>query len=210
MREQATRAEMGRPVFMSKAQREAAAAEVEAEAAELDELMQEAERAQRQEYMAKVRDELREQRETVRRNAYGGGGGPSSAAAGASSSSAKAEPPKSKEEEDREKEMTQIKNAYLGVKKGKKKVAKISEKFRFSFDWANDEDTSVDLNPLYEKKHEASPTRPAGSASLARAVSTRLSASDSPVERVRAHTLASKPAPLHTSFMSILRPECTE
>ena len=62
---------------------------------------------------------------------------------------------KSKEEEDREKEMTQIKNAYLGVKKGKKKVAKISEKFRFSFDWANDEDTSVDLNPLYEKKHEA-------------------------------------------------------
>ena len=72
MREQQTRAEMGRPVFMSKAQREAAAAEVEAEAAELDELMQEAERAQRQEYMAKVRDDLREQRETVRRNAYGG------------------------------------------------------------------------------------------------------------------------------------------
>ena len=64
MREQQTRAEMGRPVFMSKAQREAAAAEVEAEAAELDELMQEAERAQRQEYMAKVRDDLREQRET--------------------------------------------------------------------------------------------------------------------------------------------------
>ena len=96
MREQATRAEMGRPVFMSKAQREAAAAEVEAEAAELDELMQEAERAQRQEYMAKVRDDLREQRETVRRNAYGGGGGggPSSSAAGASSSSAKAEPPR--------------------------------------------------------------------------------------------------------------------
>ena len=43
--------------------------------------------------------------------------------------------------------------ADLGVKKKKKKTVKISEKFRFAFDWNNEEDTSVDLNPLYEKKY---------------------------------------------------------
>ena len=45
--------------------------------------------------------------------------------------------------------------ADLGVKKKKKKLIKISEKFRFAFDWNNEEDTSADLNPLYDKKHEA-------------------------------------------------------
>ena len=43
-------------------------------------------------------------------------------------------PALTKQEIDKEKELTQIKNAYLGVKKKKKKVMKISEKFRFSFD----------------------------------------------------------------------------
>ena len=55
---------------------------------------------------------------------------------------------------DKDKMNEEVRNSYLGVKK-KKKVLKISEKFRFSFDWHADEDTSVDLNPIYEKKHEA-------------------------------------------------------
>lgn len=67
----------------------------------------------------------------------------------------KKEEAKTKEEIAREKELQQIKNAYLGVKKEKKKAAKISEKFRFAFDWGAEEDTSADLNPLYDKKHEA-------------------------------------------------------
>ena len=32
---------------------------------------------------------------------------------------------------------------------------KVSEKFRFTIDWAAEEDPSVDLTPLYENKHEA-------------------------------------------------------
>ncbi len=37
---------------------------------------------------------------------------------------------------------------YLGAKKLKKRVVKPSEKFRFSFDWENTEDTSRDMNPM--------------------------------------------------------------
>ncbi len=37
---------------------------------------------------------------------------------------------------------------YLGAKKLKKRVVKPSEKFRFSFDWENTEDTSGDMNPM--------------------------------------------------------------
>jgi hypothetical protein len=35
----------------------------------------------------------------------------------------------------------------------KKKVMKASEKFRFNFDWDGKEDTSKDLNPLYNHLH---------------------------------------------------------
>ncbi|CAK9201244.1 unnamed protein product [Sphagnum troendelagicum] len=40
-------------------------------------------------------------------------------------------------------------------KKLKKRVVKPSEKFRFSFDWENTEDTSGDMNPIYQNPHEA-------------------------------------------------------
>jgi hypothetical protein len=37
----------------------------------------------------------------------------------------------------------------------KKKIIKPSEKFKFNFDWDGaKEDTSKDLNPLYDKPHE--------------------------------------------------------
>ncbi|KAF6143597.1 hypothetical protein GIB67_012396 [Kingdonia uniflora] len=56
---------------------------------------------------------------------------------------------------EREKELEAIKDQYLGTKKPKKRVIKPSEKFRFSFDWENTEDTSRDMNALYQNPHEA-------------------------------------------------------
>ena len=45
-----------------------------------------------------------------------------------------------------------IRLQYLGQKKQKKKVLKPSEKFKFSFDWDMQDDTSRDLNPLYQDR----------------------------------------------------------
>ncbi|KAL2649687.1 hypothetical protein R1flu_017815 [Riccia fluitans] len=56
---------------------------------------------------------------------------------------------------EKEKELEAIKEQYLGAKKLKKRVVKPSEKFRFSFDWENTEDTSRDMNPIYQNPHEA-------------------------------------------------------
>ncbi|KAG0562769.1 hypothetical protein KC19_9G170100 [Ceratodon purpureus] len=56
---------------------------------------------------------------------------------------------------EHEKELESIKEQYLGAKKLKKRVVKPSEKFRFSFDWENTEDTSRDMNPIYQNPHEA-------------------------------------------------------
>ncbi|KAJ4959990.1 hypothetical protein NE237_019900 [Protea cynaroides] len=58
-------------------------------------------------------------------------------------------------ERERDKELEAIKDQYLGTKKPKKRVIKPSEKFRFSFDWENTEDTSRDMNVLYQNPHEA-------------------------------------------------------
>ncbi|XWS22282.1 hypothetical protein CRYUN_Cryun29cG0021000 [Craigia yunnanensis] len=58
-------------------------------------------------------------------------------------------------ERERGKELDAIKEQYLGSKKPKKRVIKPSEKFRFSFDWENTEDTSRDMNSLYQNPHEA-------------------------------------------------------
>ncbi|GAB2277412.1 Envelope glycoprotein gp160 [Dionaea muscipula] len=58
-------------------------------------------------------------------------------------------------EREKEKELDAIKEQYLGSKKPKKRVIKPSEKFRFSFDWENTEDTSRDMNALYQNPHEA-------------------------------------------------------
>jgi len=48
-----------------------------------------------------------------------------------------------------------IRSQYLGTKPKKKKVLKPSEKFKFSFDWDMNEDTSRDLNPLYQDRPES-------------------------------------------------------
>lgn len=48
-----------------------------------------------------------------------------------------------------------IKAQYLGGEKKKKKVLKGAEKFKFNFDWEAGDDTSRDLNPLYNSTHGA-------------------------------------------------------
>ena len=53
-----------------------------------------------------------------------------------------------------EKYLQQLKEDYLGKKKVKKTVIPPSQKFKFSFDWEATEDTSVELNSLYESKHK--------------------------------------------------------
>lgn len=46
-------------------------------------------------------------------------------------------------------------NALTGCEqeKNKKKVMKASDKFKFNFDWDAGDDTSKDLNPLYNLTH---------------------------------------------------------
>ena len=62
--------------------------------------------------------------------------------------------PVAKKDTDKERELAQIRENYLG-KKGKKKQPKPSEKFArvFQFDWDANDDTSQDLNPLYARRH---------------------------------------------------------
>ncbi|KAG5541917.1 hypothetical protein RHGRI_021669 [Rhododendron griersonianum] len=56
--------------------------------------------------------------------------------------------------ERKEKEIESVKEQYLGSEKPKKRVIKPGDKFRFSFDWENTEDTSRDMNFLYQNPHE--------------------------------------------------------
>mmetsp|Transcript_28431 Transcript_28431/g.61498 ORF Transcript_28431/g.61498 Transcript_28431/m.61498 type:complete len:251 (-) Transcript_28431:53-805(-) len=58
-------------------------------------------------------------------------------------------------EQAKEQEQQAIRARYLGGKPPKKKIVKVTDKYRFSFDWEATEDTSRDLNPIYANKHEA-------------------------------------------------------
>ncbi|GER36118.1 DEAD-box ATP-dependent RNA helicase [Striga asiatica] len=60
------------------------------------------------------------------------------------------------DEKQREIDLTAIKEQYMGSEKPKKRVIKPSEKFRFSFDWENTEDTSRNMKSLYQNPHKAS------------------------------------------------------
>lgn len=59
--------------------------------------------------------------------------------------------------ESERKELEIIKKEYLGLKKEKKKIQKLSEKFKINFDWDEKDDTSQDINPLYSSKLEVRP-----------------------------------------------------
>ena len=58
-------------------------------------------------------------------------------------------------ERERDEELESKKEQYLGSKKPKNRVIMPSEKFRFSFDGENTEDTSRNMNSLYQNPHEA-------------------------------------------------------
>jgi len=62
---------------------------------------------------------------------------------------------KAQSERLNEKIAQQIKDSYLGVNKTvKKRIIPPSQKFKFSFDWESGDDTSTDLNPLYDRRHQ--------------------------------------------------------
>mmetsp|Transcript_16321 Transcript_16321/g.39113 ORF Transcript_16321/g.39113 Transcript_16321/m.39113 type:complete len:722 (-) Transcript_16321:859-3024(-) len=66
-------------------------------------------------------------------------------------------PESEKRARQQEKELAQIKEHYLGMRREKKKVQKPSEKFRniFTFEWDTSEDTNRDdSNPIYQEKRE--------------------------------------------------------
>lgn len=65
----------------------------------------------------------------------------------------KTERDQSKSERDVDKRMKELKEAYLGRTKPKKRFIPPSQKFKFSFDWEASDDTSTELDPLYQKKH---------------------------------------------------------
>ncbi|KAJ1460165.1 P-loop containing nucleoside triphosphate hydrolase protein [Pelagophyceae sp. CCMP2097] len=56
-------------------------------------------------------------------------------------------------------ELSVIRESYLGKAQAKKRVVKPSEKFSriFQFDWDAQDDTSADLNPLYSRRHAVQP-----------------------------------------------------
>ncbi|KFD54612.1 hypothetical protein M514_04557 [Trichuris suis] len=55
---------------------------------------------------------------------------------------------------DHEKEVIAIKERYLGLQQKKKKRSRRLHERKFIFDWDAGEDTSNDYNPLYKEKHE--------------------------------------------------------
>ena len=59
------------------------------------------------------------------------------------------------QEREKARELELIKQQYLGAEKQKKKVLKATERMKFVFDWDAGEDTSRDLNPLYQNLHGA-------------------------------------------------------
>ncbi|KAI9351733.1 P-loop containing nucleoside triphosphate hydrolase protein, partial [Zopfochytrium polystomum] len=52
-----------------------------------------------------------------------------------------------------EEELQAIRERYMGGEKKKRKIRRMNEK-KFVFDWAADEDTSKDTNPLYSNRHD--------------------------------------------------------
>jgi ATP-dependent RNA helicase DDX23/PRP28 len=60
------------------------------------------------------------------------------------------------EQDERERELEMLKRQYMGGDAKSKKV-KTANRGKFVFDWRKEEDTSRDLNPLYDRPHEVAP-----------------------------------------------------
>jgi len=159
----AEKAAANKVVFLTKAQRrEEAMARMEAKRAELQKQREEA-RRQRAEFLrtggggnatgghrARSRDGRR--RDGAEHNRFAEA--PRAPAAGRNTNDAAA--PENTFEHRQQ--IKAIKELYLGTKKKKKKIMKPSEKFAriFQFDWESTDDTSQDLNPLYQQRANVS------------------------------------------------------
>ena len=55
----------------------------------------------------------------------------------------------------RPEELRDLQQDYLGTRVTRTRQVKSSEKHKFSFDWKLEDDTSRDLNPIYDQKHES-------------------------------------------------------
>ncbi|CAF0771030.1 unnamed protein product [Brachionus calyciflorus] len=55
--------------------------------------------------------------------------------------------------EDKNREEAAIKERYLGIVHKKKKIRRLNDR-KFVFDWDGSEDTSIDYNELYKRRHE--------------------------------------------------------
>lgn len=132
------KAENAKPVFLTKQQRQELALKKRKEEVERQRAAVEAMRK-----AAHYRDDEEEE-----------GGGNYAARRRAGMSRREAEMGEQREKE-RQMELEMIKQQYLGVEKKKRKITKAADRFKFNFDWDASEDTSRDLNPLYDKKHEA-------------------------------------------------------
>ena len=128
-------AEQNKPVFMTKKQRAELALQRRKDQVRQEQRQQQDERSQRNAFMAAART-----------------GGDRYAGQQDRDQQRQREATLATKELEKQKEA--LKRQYLGSKKEKKKVLKPSEKFRFSFDWDATDDTSRDLNPLYQNKHE--------------------------------------------------------
>ena len=165
-RRDANAADAAKPTFMTKEQRAAAAMkrreeEVAAQRAKMDEA--------RESFTKRAAEEsARERAGTASGGGRGGAPtrfgrdnrGSGSARGGGRGRgrgrSAMEEEARDTPETERERELEMLKRQYMGGDDGKKKP-KQNNRNKFTFDWRKDEDTSRDLNPLYDKTFEVAP-----------------------------------------------------
>ena len=151
-----------RPVFMTKAQREALAKkeQEEKEAAEKQKLKDAEESRKRMLDTAKKEEREKEREREDRHRRHRRGGSPSSSRRRSRSRSprdrkGKDEAKNEKESEQKEKLMEEaIRSRYLGKEREKKKRTRKLHERKFVFDWDENDDTSKDYDNLYEERHQ--------------------------------------------------------
>lgn len=160
-----------KPVYLSKAERQAAAlakleerrreseAQAEKQAAHMAAFLDAARREKEEAREAAQRaarkaaeDRERKREDDAKKRAAGPGGGNPAQSVHANNLTLEREI-----ERGRERELELIRNHYLGVKDPSTRKVHIpaSQKFKFNFDWNARDDTAVDTNALYKHRHEA-------------------------------------------------------
>ena len=160
-----------KPVYLSKAERQAAAlakleerrreteAQAEKQAAHMQAFLDAARREKEEAREAAQRaarkaaeDRERKRDDDAKKRAAGPGGGNPAQSVHANNLTLEREI-----ERGRERELELIRNHYLGVKDPSTRKVHIpaSQKFKFNFDWNARDDTAVDTNALYKHRHEA-------------------------------------------------------